>query len=166
VCIWLAIAGCSSSTAAVTPSPTPNRSPTRDAVAVAGGCGTTQVYKGGEPAWLTTAGAGNNPNDLPYFITAPPIAAGFIFGYPLTAGTGPNGATKILWVVGVPRDGANLNITGYPKSTGTPTVHQTLTPDSGPGEIYPSLVDVPSRGCWHFNLTWGKNQTAVELLYA
>jgi len=52
---------------------------------MAGGCGATQVYKGGEPDWLTQAGDNNNPNDLPYFITDPPIAAGFIFGYPLHA---------------------------------------------------------------------------------
>jgi hypothetical protein len=167
LCAWLAIAGCSSSAAVVTPSPTPpNRSPTAAAVAVSGGCGTTQIYKGGVPDWLTSAGAGNNPNDdVPYFITSPPIAAGFIFGYPLTAGAGQNGADKILWVVGVPRGGANLDITGYPVSTGTPVVHMSRTPDSGPGEIYPTLMNVPSSGCWHFNVSWGKNQAAADLIY-
>jgi hypothetical protein len=166
VCVWLAVAGCSSSTATVTTaSPAPNRSPTADAIAVAGGCATTQVYKGGEPDWLTRAGAGNNPKDVPYFITSPPIAAGFVFGYPLTAGVTQNGANKILWVVGAPRAGANLDITGYPVSTGTPVVHMTRTPDSNPGEIYPTLMDVPSAGCWHFGLSWGPNTASADLVY-
>jgi hypothetical protein len=37
--------------------------------------------------------------------------------------------------------------------------------DSGPGEIYPTIVDVPFPGCWHFSLHWGPNQDAVDLLY-
>jgi len=163
VFIWLAIAGCSSSTAVVTPSPTPNRSPTGVAVAVAGGCGTTQVYEGGEPDWLTAAGAGNNPNELPYFITDPPIAAGFMFGYPLHANASVG--NKILWVVGIARNEADLQISGHPLTAATPMVQLSFPPNAGPGEIYPSEVDVPQSGCWHFDLAWGKNQTAGELLY-
>src|SRR5438093_13443676 len=88
---WLAVAACSSSTAAAHPSPSPapsvNRMPTSSAESVPGGCGTTQVYKGGEPDWLTTAGDNNNPTGVPYFITSPAIAAGFLFAVPLVAGS-------------------------------------------------------------------------------
>lgn len=170
---WAALAACSSSSAAViTPSPSPapspsvNRLPTSDAQIVAGGCGGTQVYKGGEPAWLTDAGAGNNPNDLPYAITYPPDAAGFIFGYPLRAGKPTNPSNKILWVVGIPRGGYDLRITGHPLNASTPTIDLRFPDNAGPGEIYPSGVDVPQAGCWHFDLAWGANRTGVDLVYA
>ena len=165
MCVWLAIAGCSSSSVVVTPSPTPNRSPTAAAIAVAGGCGTTQVYKGGVPDWLTQAGDNNNPNDLPYFITDPPIAAGFMFGYPLHATAPGKQGNKILWVVGIPRGGSDLHITGHPQNTITPTIDQAFPANSSPGEIYPSEVDVPQAGCWHFDLSWDKNKTSVDLVY-
>ena len=88
--------------------------PTSAAEIVAGGCGTTQVYKGGEPDWLTTAGDNNNPKGVPYFITSPATAAGFLFAYPLRAGSVSNPNNKILWVVGLPRDGNPLRVQGHP----------------------------------------------------
>lgn len=165
---WLAVAACSSSTAAAhsSPSPSVNRQPTVAAQFVPGGCGLTQVYKGGEPDWLTAAGAGNNPSFLPYAISYPPTAAGFIFGYPLQVGPRANGAAnKILWVVGIPRDGNPLRITGHPKNATAPAIDVSFPADSSPGEIYPSIVDVPSAGCWHFDLAWGTNRTSVDLVY-
>lgn len=165
---WLAVAACSSSTVATTPSPSPsaNRSPAAEAEKVAGGCGTTHVYRGGEPDWLTRAGDNNNPTGLPYAIADPPIAAGFIFGYPLRSGTPSNPSNKILWVVGIPRDGNNLAIEAHPRNASAPVVHMSFAADSSPGEIYPSEVDVPSAGCWHFDLAWGPNHASVDLVYA
>lgn len=162
ITLWLVVAACESSSTAAHPSPSPTIAPTP----VAGGCGTTQVYKGGQPDWLTLAGANNNPNDLPYFITTPPIAAGFIFGYPLTAGSRTTGSNKILWVVNRPRDGNDLTVSGHPLNAASPITRDAFPDNSGPGEIYPSEVDVPSPGCWHFDLAWGQNETAADLLYA
>jgi hypothetical protein len=133
---------------------------------MAGGCGATLVYKGGEPDWLTQAGDSNNPTDLPYFITDPPIAAGFIFGYPLHARVSPGQGNKILWVVGIPRNEEDLHITSHPLGASEPVLHMTFPPNSSPGEIYPSEVDVLSPGCWHFDLSWGKNTTSVDLVYS
>ncbi len=167
---WLAVAACSSSTAAAHPSPSPspsvNRMPTTAAATVPGGCGGTQVYKGGEPDWLTTAGENNNPKGVPYFITSPATAAGFLFAYPLRAGSVSNPNNKILWVVGLPRDGNPLRVQGHPLAASSPTIDQTFPADSSPGEIYPSIVDVPTAGCWHFDLRWGKNTTSVDLVYS
>ncbi|HEV2218051.1 MAG TPA: hypothetical protein VGV88_10820 [Candidatus Dormibacteraeota bacterium] len=167
---WLAVAACSSSSAAATPSSSPSpsvrRSPVAQAQIVPGGCGGTQMYRGGEPDWLTAAGAGNNPNFLPYAISNPATAAGFIFGYPLQVGPRASGAAnKIMWVVGIPRAGNPLRITGHPQNATEPTIDQSFPADSGPGEIYPSIVDVPSAGCWHFDLAWGSNRTSVDLVY-
>ena len=151
MCVWLTIAACNSSTAPV-------------AAPVAGGCDKTQI--GGQPAWLARAGANNNPKDVPYVIADPPIAAGFLFGYPLRSGAPTNPSNKILWVVDRPREGNGLVLSGHPRDTATPTTHATFPADSGPGEIYPSQVDVPSPGCWHFDLAWGANRTSIELNYA
>ena len=170
LCAWLAVAACSSSSAAVTaPSPSPSPfvggSPSSLAMKMAGGCGGTQVYKGGEPAWLTQAGANNNPSFLPYFITSPANAAGFLFSYPLRAGSPNNPGNKILWVVGIPRDGNNLVIDAHPLNSSTPVVRMSFEDNASPGEIYPSEDDVPTAGCWQFDITWGTNTTSVDLIY-
>jgi hypothetical protein len=164
----LALAACSSSSAAAhapSPSPSAGRSPAGVAQAVTGGCGATQVYKGGEPAWLTRAGDNNNPTFLPYAVTSPPNAAGFLFAYPLRAGTVSDPNNKILWVVGVPRDGSPLRVVGHPLNASAPSVDYSFPDNASPGEIYPSIVDVPTAGCWHFDLSWGPNQTSVDLVY-
>ena len=41
-------------------------------------------------------------------------AAGFLFGYPLMAGSPQPYSDKILWVVASPRDGMPLQLTGHP----------------------------------------------------
>jgi hypothetical protein len=132
---------------------------------VPGGCGSSQAYQGGVPAWLDTAGAHNNPDFLPYVITDPPIAAAFLFANPLRAGHPDNPANKILWVVGQPRNGTDLQIAAHPVGATAPTIHASQPANSSPGDIYPSIVDVPQPGCWHFDLSWAGHAAAVELPY-
>ena len=170
LCAWLAVAACSSSSAAApAPSPSPSRvvggSPSSVAVKMAGGCGGTQVYKGGEPAWLTQAGANHNPSFIPYTITTPPNAAAYLFAYPLRAGSVSDPNNKILWVVGMPRNGSPLHVAGHPLNSAAPAVDYSFPDNASPGEIYPSIVDVPTAGCWHFDLSWGPNSTSVDLIY-
>jgi hypothetical protein len=120
---------------------------------------------GAQPQWLDDAGAHNNPNSVPYVVATPPIAAGFIFGYPLTAGrTNPN--NKILWVVGQPRNSSNLELRVHPVNATQPVVVDSIKPDSGPGQIYPSILDMPQSGCWHFELRWAGHEATVDLRYA
>jgi hypothetical protein len=114
---------------------------------------------------LDAAGANNNPDGLPYVLTSPTNAAGFIFGNPLTSSRRQGPANKILWVVGVPRNGSALQITGHPLDAIAPLVHVTQPANSFPGEIYPTIVDVPKPGCWHFELAWAGNKASVDLLY-
>ena len=89
----------------------------------------------------------------------------FLFGHPLRAGEPENPANKILWVVKQPRDGADLDLTGHPLGATTPTVSQHEAADSSPGAIYPSIVNVPSAGCWQFTLSWNGNTDTIELPY-
>jgi hypothetical protein len=129
------------------------------------GCGSTAILQGGIPAWLDSAGSHNNPTGVPYVIGHPALVAGFLFGDPLRAGHPENRANKILWVVRTPREGSQLVIDGHPLGTTTPRVHQGQPADSSPGEIYPSIVDVPTAGCWQFDLQWATSRAQVELMY-
>jgi hypothetical protein len=93
------------------------------------------------------------------------VAAGFLFGYPLRAGHPQNRRNKILWVMGLPRNGSALDISGHPLAVSKPSIHKTEPANSSPGEIYPSYVDVPQAGCWHFDLSWSGQHAAVDLDY-
>ena len=168
--VLLGVAGCSSSapkaSSPASPSPSPvDRLPSAAASIVAGGCGSTNVYRGGVPPWLDAAGANNNPDSLAYVIASPPVAAGFLFGNPLTAGSPTTRANKILWVVGFPRESTSLVVTGHPVGAGSPIIRDSFPADSSPGEIYPSIVDVPSPGCWHIDLSWAGHTASVELQF-
>jgi hypothetical protein len=181
VLVGLVVASCTSSGTATrttaSPPPTPPSASVRrvvvkptpdippDARAVAGGCGATVAYRGAIPAWLIEAAGNNAPDGLPYVVAAPAMAAGFIFGNPLRAGHPADPANKILWVVRTPRDGAALQITVRPVAAAAPVLHQEVPANSGPGEIYPSVVDVPTAGCWHLALRWRTGAADLDLRY-
>lgn len=132
------------------------------AARVSGGCGATGLYRGGSPAWTATA----NP---PTFLVAATGHAGdvtaFLFGYPLRAGQPTDRQNKILWVVRQPRNGAELVLSGRPLGRSAPVVRFQRPADSSPGEIYPSIVDVPTAGCWEFTLRWNGNHDVIDLPY-
>lgn len=131
---------------------------------VAGGCGSTQVYRDGVPAWLMdAAGGGSGLGALPYVIAHPTVAGGFLFSFPLQAGH-PRG-NKVLWAVRTPREDGPLEILAHPLNSPTPVVRETRPADSGPGEIYPDGLDVPSAGCWEVSLSWPTAKAQIELNY-
>jgi hypothetical protein len=138
---------------ACTPMPTAARSTsTAGAEAVAGGCAGTVVTEAEPPVW---AQAGFNqvkgtPWSLPWALGSGGQAVAFLFARQLVAGSGPriDGTdNKVLWVAkGIP---SNFVVDGIPPG-GTQAV---VTVNGGP-----SIVDVPSAGCWKFRLTWGAAQ--------
>jgi hypothetical protein len=139
--------------------------PTGAAKLTEGGCGSTAVLTGGIPDTLARSAGDNAPNGVPYAVAHPATAAGFIFGYPLhTPSAGIGYGNKILWVVGVRRTG-DLVIDGVPLGKTAPPVHYSFPANSGPGEIYPSGVDVPEPGCWAFTLRFAGQTALIELAY-
>ena len=149
------------STAAEATLPAATFAPTATATATDGGCGSTTVYIGGVPDSLKRAAGDNAPTGTPYAVAHPGTAAGFIFGYPLRT---PSVGNKILWVVGVRRTG-DLLVDGVPVGKTGPAVHYSFPANSGPGEIYPSGVDVPEPGCWAFTLRFAGQVAQIELAY-
>jgi hypothetical protein len=129
---------------------------------VEGACGATVLYTGASEDWTASAGG---PTDLVQATSHDGNAVAFLFGNPLRAGEPENPANKILWVVKQPRGMSDLEIAGHPLDAEAPTVAQSEAADSSPGEIYPSIVNVPSPGCWHFTLQWNGNTDTIDLPY-
>lgn len=72
----------------------------------------------------------------------------------------PDGATtKILWLIGNPHVGGELTITGR-NLTRAGTMHQVF---SGADEV-PSIVDIPTSGCWRLILRSGTVQGTVTMI--
>lgn len=73
-------------------------------------------------------------------------------------------SNKILWTSRVPRNGATLVIHGTRRSDRlSATTSQPA--DTVPGEIYPSIVDLPGTGCWQVDLAWSPNKGRLYLYY-
>lgn len=134
---------------------------------VAPGCGATPIRRGAPPDWTAPAWSASSgaPTGLPYVVAEHGRAIAFIFGYPLRAGDPANPDNKILWVVRSPRDGSDLVIHARPLHATTPVVTVRQAANSGPGEIYPSDVNVPAPGCWRMTLRWNGHADSIDLGY-
>jgi hypothetical protein len=133
-----------------------------------GGCGGSPLIRGGPPVWNPRpAGFTQQPPGLPYVLGRQGSVMGYLFHTPLAAPAPKDGArNKILWFVRQPRESNPLRLTGHPLGAGRPQVTARFPADSGPGEIYPTSVDVPRPGCWVFTLTWGGHEDTVALKFS
>ena len=130
-------------------------------------CPATPVYQGG-------TGDISGIADIPW-VQAQPISSG-IRGYLFyahsattksgtyrflhTGGGYPDGsATKILWIVDSPQASGPLQIDGTNMSVPGKNFHQII---AGEGEI-PSIVVVPSAGCWRLHIISGNANGALIL---
>lgn len=91
---------------------------------------------------------------------------GILWGYPFRTGH-PSPSNKILGVVKEPRGGKDLSISVHPDGVTSPSAFVTRPADLSPGEIYPSVIDVPGGpGCWRLDLTWNGHSASVALPYS
>ena len=90
---------------------------------------------------------------------------GVVFADTLRHAAGKTEATnKILWVVRQPRNGKPLVISAtLDGSDEIATIEQDAGP--GPGEIYPTDMNLPLAGCWHMVLAWDGNTDTIDLEY-
>jgi len=100
-----------------------------------------------------------------YAVSAGGNVVGVLFGYPLRAGRPENPANKILWIVRQPRRGQPLHIRAQPVGFSARGVATSWPPNASPGEIYPSIDNVPLPGCWRFTLRWAGHTDVVALRY-
>jgi hypothetical protein len=138
-------------------------------------CPVTPIYQGGPPnPFITSA--------LPW-VQAQPTSSGIIghlFFTGTTAGSGtyrflhtgggyPDGSsTKILWTIDHPHILNQIQIDGTNLSSAGMTFHQTIDPGVGSWAVpspeqYPSIVVVPSAGCWRLQISSGLAQGILIL---
>jgi hypothetical protein len=100
---------------------------------------------------------------VPYALASGGTAAAFFFADPLRAGHPINPSNKVLWVVRFPRAGKPLTITARRAAGSSQVVRIRRPADSGPGEIYPSYIDLPEPGCWQLTLAWGAHRAGINV---
>jgi hypothetical protein len=132
-------------------------------------CETTPLRRGAAPKWTAAAWAtssGGFASHLRYVISARGNVVGVLFSHQLRSGRPENPANKILWIVRQPRNGQPLHIHAAPIGFTSRGVTTSWPANSSPGEIYPSIDDVPLPGCWRFSLRWAGHSDVVALHYS
>jgi hypothetical protein len=167
--VAVALAGCASppqpsATPAATAAPTSTALPTASPVAVAGGCGSSQVFAGPGPD--AALGLSDNP-----WAGASPGSAGVVAYFWLkppavvrAEDTSGNG-TKVLWVVRSGSPGP-LAISAHPLDAEAPVVQVVVQQAASPAGQYPSDVAVPTPGCWRFEVLSGSAKATLDILVA
>jgi hypothetical protein len=139
VLMLLLTAACSQSPGKASARPTPSF------IATTGGCAGTVLTNSEPPLWAQGGWTHTNgtPWPVPWTAAASGQAVAFVFAGRLVAGPSPRvdgSSNKVLWVL---RDPVQFVVEGRPSGESTPVV--TI-----PGG--PSIVDVPTPGCWTFRL--------------
>ena len=138
--------------------PTVTASPMSSASELAGGCGTTSIHQGPAPSWFRPQGA---PDNLPYALASPETAAADLWAFPLRAGHPLGPANKIMWVL-KGTFSETLQLTIHPTAAEAPLITDSLAPA---GHVYPSIEDVPTPGCWRFELITSGQHWTIDLAY-
>ncbi len=126
-------------------------------------CPALSTKKDDIPSWAQSA---HPPAKVPHLLARDRNVIAFIFGNPLQAGQPRhNRNNKILWIVREPRHGQPLQVSGTLVGGRASVTESPIPADARPGEIYPSTIDVPSPGCWHFVLHWNGHQANINLHY-
>jgi hypothetical protein len=163
--VLLAAAGVMSWLVLKPPAGTPRAaSATASQPAAGGGCASSLAY-GPLPSW---ARAGFTPptQAMPYVLSARGDIVAVLWARhdPLVTPAPPGRNNKILWVAKPLTGSSSLEITAQRLVGGTtvgPVQRRTVA--GGPG---PSIIDMPTAGCWQFTLRWGGRADTLDLAYA
>ena len=123
----------------------------------------SQVKSGLLPQWARTGFSDPKPR-MPYELGRSGAIAALVFGFPLLSPAARTHNNKILWVSRVTtQPGSDLRIAAQ-RMHGT---HPLGTPVSrtvmgGPG---PSIINLPSSGCWRLTLRWSGRVDSLDLDY-
>lgn len=157
------LAGCSPSPITSTPASSPSVPPSASVSAsvpgsrnTGAGCAGTTVDTGtGLPSWADIGGG-----SIPWAVGKPPVVVGVMFATELVAkGQRPDGsANKILWLTEAPISSPQLTLRAQPADAATPVVNLRLARAEGQQQ-FPSIVDLPTPGCWRINVSWGAGST-------
>jgi hypothetical protein len=122
-----------------------------------------QIQTGVLPVWMRGGFVDPRPR-LAHVVGARGQIGAVLFGWPLNAPPAEHKSNKILWVprhtaTGVAALRITLQRMNGLRAVGPPI--RKVVP-TGPG---PSIVDVPSAGCWRATLTWSGRSDTLDLRY-
>lgn len=134
-------------------------SPTSSAAAgsYAGGCSNTVVTDAYPPAWAQSGWIQpSGPSwSVRWALGTPGEAVAYLFAVELVAESSPRpdgSSNKVLWII---RSPSSFVVEGHPLGRSQPTV----TAEGGP-----SIIDVPSAGCWSFQLMTKPDNKVVSTI--
>ncbi len=139
-------------------------------VAVPSVCPITPVFTGsslGSPnldflPWMKAEPASSGIIGYLFFVL-PEFAMTHTYGPLHTGGAYPDGrSTKILWYTVNPHSSNDLELTGKHMSTDHTSFRQSI-PMASPAGDYPSIVTIPTPGCWQLQLQSGTVTAAVTV---
>lgn len=118
-----------------------------------GGCAGTVLTDAEPPLWAQGgwSHAKGTPWPVPWAFGTENTTVAYLFAIQLVAGTSPRvdgSQNKVLWEARDFPSGGNVLVDGHPFGESQPVV-------SIPGG--PSITDVPTPGCWTFQLFWTSN---------
>ena len=116
------------------------------------------------PVWMRGGFTGPRPR-VPYAVGSTGAIGAIVFGWPLKSPPVTGRSNKILWV---PRRTAKtiaplwirMQLMNGNQPVGAPV--RKIIP-TGPG---PSIVDVPSAGCWRLTFSWSGRRDTLDLEYS
>lgn len=159
VFLGLAVASCSGTSSTPAPTPTPTRasgptSPPSSDDRASWTC--PDPINVALPTWARE-GFTHPTGPVPHLVGTDQAIVAVPFGWPLRDHQPRGHDNKILWIA---KSGAGpLHIVATEQATGA-TVTRELP--NGPG---PSIVDLPTAGCWRFTLSWSDQQDEVLIRY-
>lgn len=147
--LLILLAACTSSQ----PQSQAKASPTAAAHTFAGGCADTVLTDAEPPAWAQGgwSHAKGTPWPVPWAFGTHGNTVAYLFATQLVAGNSPRADgsnNKVLWESNDNPSGGGVVVEGRPLGQSQPVV----TIAGGP-----SIVDVPTAGCWTFRLSWSAN---------
>ena len=125
-------------------------------------CGSA-VQKGTLPVW---ARGGFHPPTLriPHVLGRSDAIVAILFAYPLQTPPPVTHNNKILWVSHVPVNSLTSLRISAQRMDGTQLLGKPVqrTVKGGPG---PSIINLPTPGCWRFSLRWAGRTDSLDLQY-
>jgi hypothetical protein len=114
------------------------------------------------PTWAR-GGFSDPSTRMPHVLGRSQRIVAILFGYPLLSPPSPRRNNKILWVAHRTPNASALKIRAQ-RMSGSSTLGAPATRkvSGGPG---PSVVNLPSPGCWRLTLSWSGRVDNLDLRY-
>jgi hypothetical protein len=119
----------------------------------------SEVTREALPEWAR-GGFSFDGSGVPHVFSERGDLIAVLFNYPPTSSTKPGEGTKILWKSRLPQEPAQPLRIEATLDGSTTTVTREISGGAGP-----SLVQLPTAGCWRLALSWSGHQDRMTLQF-